>query len=374
MLRKLKFNPMKTKITLLLFLSLLFGSAFSQQDAAAIFEELQFEQDSQQKEKLKTELQTNFPNSVYTAILGYLEMSEEELLENANIVLRKFPQNPWGYYLMGIYKLEYKDSQQDARHYFEDALRFDKDFWRSYAKLAWIDKQMGFYDDAEKFASKAINLKENDDLYLLRGLIRGDMYKIKKALTDFEKAIEINPRNDRAYYTAAYAFSLLYELEDALTYINEAIKLEKKDAEYYYLRGNILLDLDSPEEALENYAYSMVMDSLHWQAMMMSGWVKAIQEEFEDAQLYFTKALEIEEDAEIYYYRGLSYYEKDEYEKAEQDFSKAIDMFYDEPDLYYYRGYCRYENGKSEQACADMKIAADLGDRDAKAFYRQNCK
>jgi tetratricopeptide (TPR) repeat protein len=67
--------------------------------------------------------------------------------------------------------------------------------------------------------------------------------------------------------------------------------------------------------------------------------------------------------ANAYYYRGLAYYHKNEYDKAIQDFSEAIILDPSDPTAYYYRGVIYGQQGKDAEAQADFEQSKLLGDQ-----------
>ena len=74
-------------------------------------------------------------------------------------------------------------------------------------------------------------------------------------------------------------------------------------------------------------------------------------------------------DANTYYTRGYSYYELDEYEKAVEDFSEAIELDPYNADVYYNRGVSYYRLGKYGEAVDDCTKAIHLEPDHAMAYY-----
>jgi tetratricopeptide (TPR) repeat protein len=67
--------------------------------------------------------------------------------------------------------------------------------------------------------------------------------------------------------------------------------------------------------------------------------------------------------ANAYYYRGLAYYHKNEYDKAIRDFNEAIILDPGDPVAYYYRGVIYGEQGKNAEAQADFEQSKQLSDQ-----------
>ncbi len=366
---------MKKSILSFLFFVLVVASSYAQKNADELFHMMDMEQDTVEKEQMKQKLLANYPESVYALVEGYDLLDSDDLLKKGNLILKKFPRSPWGYYITGLYNYYDANEPQKALHYFDDAARLDKDFWRAYVMMALVEVDKGEFKTAISHLDKAIALNpSNAVLFHYRGGCYDEMDSYNKAVKDYKKAVELNPKQAWALYDWAFVCYVQDKTEEGLELVDQAISVKQDETDFYYLRANLFIDLEKYDSAFKDYEQATFADSLYWRAFMMMGWVLANTQDADKAAYYFSKALEIEDDAEIYYYRGLTYYERNEYAPAEEDFTRAIERFYTTPDIYYYRGYCRYELGKNDDACADMKIAADLGDRDAKKMYRLNCK
>lgn len=68
-----------------------------------------------------------------------------------------------------------------------------------------------------------------------------------------------------------------------------------------------------------------------------------------------------QESAEAYYSRGLAHSKNGEFEKAIENYTKAIELKPDYADAYYYRGGARLRLGEREKAKADLATARNLG-------------
>ena len=65
--------------------------------------------------------------------------------------------------------------------------------------------------------------------------------------------------------------------------------------------------------------------------------------------------------AEAYYNRGLAYCNKDDVDRATEDFNKAIDLKPDYAKAYYNRGIMWLYLRKQEKARADLTAARNMG-------------
>ncbi len=93
---------------------------------------------------------------------------------------------------------------------------------------------------AIKDYDKALKIKEDDDIYVARGIAYGIMIDYPKSISDFDKAIEINPENADAYYNRAISkgFSdVEYGAFNICNDLYEATKLNHRDATALFERN-----------------------------------------------------------------------------------------------------------------------------------------
>ena len=75
----------------------------------------------------------------------------------------------------------------------------------------------------------------------------------KESIKDFEKAIEIDPKNSLAYYNLGTIFSEQEKYEKALEIFNKAIKLDSNNPYYFLNRGYAKFHLGKYEEAIKDF-------------------------------------------------------------------------------------------------------------------------
>ena len=78
---------------------------------------------------------------------------------------------------------------------------------------------------------------------------------------------------------------------------------------------------------------------------------------------------------EYYKTRGLIYLKSKNWEIAELDFSKAIELGGgNDKELFLHRGNCRFYQNKTNKACTDWEQAIELGSFSAQELVYKNCK
>jgi tetratricopeptide (TPR) repeat protein len=126
---------------------------------------------------------------------------------------------------------------------------------------------------------------------------------------------------------------------DALADLDEAIYYEPKNAEYYIARGLILLHMNEADEAEEDFAHGLKLDSTQWGA---------------------------------HYGRGMRAYKNKNYADSVNQFSRAQHVAPERPEIYFHRSISFYAMGNSLEAIRDMEFALRLFSADDKRREQAN--
>lgn len=169
-------------------------------------------------------------------------------------------------------------------------------------------------EQSEKFTDEAIECFK-----------RGEY---EKGIQKSSKAIELNPKNVRAYENRASMYYTINKLELALDDINEAIKLQPEAKSQYILKASILLDLKKYQECSEVINIVQKRDAnnkiiLLTKASLVAGW----KNDYSNSLVYINKYInEVPNPYYGYYRRSDIYYEMGEYEKAKKDALTVLKM------------------------------------------------
>ncbi len=79
---------------------------------------------------------------------------------------------------------------------------------------------------------------ESAEFYFQRAYKKGEEGDYSGAIVDYNKAIEINPKDADAYYNRGNAKDELGDYSGAIVDYNKAIEINPKDADAYKNRGN----------------------------------------------------------------------------------------------------------------------------------------
>lgn len=101
-------------------------------------------------------------------------------------------------------------------------------------------------------AAKAADIK-NPEYWFRKGSLCATYGNNGAAVRFFQKAIALNPRHDRAYFSQGVSHGQLGDYGKALAAIDKAIALDSRNGLYYYGRGRVHLLAGDNELALKDF-------------------------------------------------------------------------------------------------------------------------
>ena len=243
-------------------------------------------------------------------------------------------------------------------------------FYRGYDKS---DK--GDYYGAISDFTKAIEINPNlANAYFTRGNAKYNLKDYNGAIADFTKAIEINPNFAKAYYNRGNSKSDLKDYYGAISDFTKAIEINPNSANAYNNRGNSKSDLKDYYGAISDYNKAIEINPNSANAYNNRGNSKSDLKDYYGAISDYNKAIEINPNsANVYYNRGNSKSDLKDYYGAISDFTKAIEINPNYADAYINRGIGKYWLDDYNGACIDARKAQELGS-DATRIINVVCK
>ena len=228
------------------------------------------------------------------------------------------------------------------------------------------------YDEGLAAITQAIDLAPRAAWYSNRGNLYSDLQKYELALSDYNKAININPNYAKAYLNRGNLYHNQQKYELALADYNKAIKINPNLVEAYYNRGSLYSDLQKYELALSDYNKAIELDSNLAEAYSNRGNIYYYQQKYELALADFNKAIELNRnDAIAYNNRGNLYHNQQKYELALSDFNKAIELNRNYAIAYYNRGILYQDLQKYDLALSDYSKAIEINPNYAYAYLNR---
>ena len=228
------------------------------------------------------------------------------------------------------------------------------------------------YDEAISNFDKAIELDPDNSVIYVK---RGDAYDEKKqpeqALADFNRAIDLDPKNSMAYRGRGLVHHTKKRLDEALADYNKAIELDPNNAKAYNSRGSYYRDKKRYDEALTNYSRAIELDPNYSSAYNNRANVFREREQLDKSLADCEKAIELEPNSSsAYNCRGNVHRKKNLPDKALADFNKAIELDPNDPWFYVNRGLILFYNkSQHDKALADFEKAIELDPNHAVAYH-----
>jgi tetratricopeptide (TPR) repeat protein len=198
-------------------------------------------------------------------------------------------------------------------------------------------------------------------IYNNRGNAYYDLGQYPKAISDFTRAIELNPEYARAYCNRGVVYRKLGKLDQAISEYTKAIELNPKYAAAYNNRGNAYYDLVQYPKAICDYTRAIELNPKYAAAYYSRGLAYGNLDQCIQAISDYTKAIELDAKyAMAYNNRGNAYGRLGQYPKAISDYTKAIELDARHALAYCNRGLAYAYLGKFEEAKKDLLKAVEL--------------
>lgn len=170
-----------------------------------------------------------------------------------------------------------------------------------------------------------------------------ELGQYEDALRHFESAIKKDNQNGNFFYNRAQVKTKLDKLEEAIADYTKAIELlNPSDTQYqfnsYFNRGNCYRRLGRLDESVEDLKKAVGINSNNASAHNNLGLSYFEKEDFEDALNEFTKAIGHKPHALHFNNRGLAYYHIGQLDAAKRDFDEALKKNTDDPFVFFNRG------------------------------------
>jgi len=176
--------------------------------------------------------------------------------------------------------------------------------------------------------------------YMNSGKTKLEKQDYRGAISDFTKAIEIDPKNATAYSMRGGAKGELKDNRGAISDLSKAIEYEPENPTFYLARGSMKIEIEEYSGAISDYNKVIELDPKKALAYLGKGAVKFALKDYIDAITNLTKGLELRPN----YPRG-----------------------------YYLRGVAKCELAQNESGCLDLNKARELGYSGADEAINKYC-
>ena len=253
-----------------------------------------------------------------------------------------------------------------------------------------IAKNMGHKDATKIFhSSRGTEICKSAEEKKKQGLLtayenwfKSAMENIKKgyfksAIYDFDMALTFNKSGD-AYYNRGNAYRDLKDYRAAISDYSKAIEINPNDYEAYHNRGNANIDLKNYKKGFSDYKKALELKPNFYLVYFNRGNAYRDTEKYKKAISDYTKAIEIIPNfLDAYFNSGsIKLFKTKDYLAAISDFNRAIEINPRDTNLYFLRALAKEKSGDLEGACSDANEAKSRGKFDPRnqGFIDRVCK
>ncbi|MGD0709615.1 MAG: tetratricopeptide repeat protein [Bacteroidales bacterium] len=182
------------------------------------------------------------------------------------------------------------------------------------------------------------------------------------------------------YFNRAHAKDSINDYSGAVSDCNKAIKLNPDDEKAYGERGKAKLHQSDWTGAISDLSKAIELNPKDENIYSFRGLAKDALKDYTGAKTDLNKAIELNpKDAMAYFNRSFVMDETSDYSNEILDFDKVIRLdslnkFGMNKYAYYLRGNAKHKLGNNEAACSDWNKAGELGESNAYANIILYCK
>jgi tetratricopeptide (TPR) repeat protein/WD40 repeat protein len=255
--------------------------------------------------------------------------AEEALIKGAVLAAKK--SDAWYYANLGDFYRNQLDDNNKALDAYQRAIETDPRYIYAYQQMGRAYYSLEDYKTAETYFKKTMEIAPDDeDTYATYGNFLDDIDRYEEAISMYLKAVELNPEYYWAWKQLGWAYHYSgdeVKAEEAL--IKGAVLAAKKsDAWYYANLGDFYRNqLDDNNKALDAYQRAIETDLKYIYAYQQTGWAYYSLDDYETAETYFKKTLEMApDDEDTYATYGNFLDDIDRYEEAISMYLKAVEL------------------------------------------------
>src|SRR5436190_5363014 len=205
-----------------------------------------------------------------------------------------------------------------------------------------------------------------------RGIEKAKNGDLDGAIADFDRAIQLDPKDAAIYNNRGLAKQAKGDFNAAIADFNRAIELNPKDAVAYSNRGNTKRDKGDLDGAILDYNHSIRVNPKYAYAYYDRGLAKKQKSDLDGAIADYNRVIELDPRfAKAYCDRGVAKRRKGDLDGAISDYNRTIELDHKYAIAYFNRGNAKAEKGDLEGAIADYDRGIELNPKYASAYYNR---
>ena len=195
------------------------------------------------------------------------------------------------------------------------------------------------------------------------------------AISDFEKAIEVDSESPLIYNGLGNAYKALGNYEEALANMTISVERENRCVEFLVDRAALYCEMKSFSLAVRDLTNALELNLSDPQLFYKRGLAFYQSQMFKEAIKDFKESLANRPfptyKPDIYYHLGLAYANLEMFNKAILPFTKCIELCPNEPVYFHERAKSYQMVEENEKALADFTMVIRLQPKNAHAYFRR---
>jgi|GEM_PF-4754349 len=226
------------------------------------------------------------------------------------------------------------------------------------------------YERAEECYDKALNMDpKNEEAWNNKGFLYFTQGKFENALYCYERAIDINPSYRQAWYNKGYTYHAMGNLSKAIYNYWMALRIDSNDEVAWNNMGNALYNLGKYMESIPYFMKSVKINSNYEIAWNNIGNALDRMGMHQFSIPFHEKALSINPKFDYAWHaKGHALCELGRYEEALEFLERAIELNPEYGETWYWRGFALYNLERYEEAIESLKRATEVDDTLIKAW------
>jgi tetratricopeptide (TPR) repeat protein len=191
------------------------------------------------------------------------------------------------------------------------------------------------------------------------------------AMDAFKDAIAVDSNFAPIFASRGMAYSILRKYSEAYADFHQAKEIAPNYAVTYHHEGVTLMKQGHLDQAIEALNNAIEKDKTYAYAYFNRGRAYSLLNDYDRAQADFTKSIQLKNMARAYFERGVIFTIKGMIREAIDDFSNAIMMRRDDANAYAWRGFAYLIYGDLNRALYNLDTAVEFDPKLALAYdYR----
>jgi serine/threonine-protein kinase len=271
---------------------------------------------------------------------------------------------------------------------FTEAIKLDPHNPNHYLERAKAFQEARQHQEALGDSTQAIKLApQYPDAYEQRGDILLATGQYSQAIEDFEAALYFNSTHPDVYNKRAMAYKQRAAanlearqqgkaddsvLRLALDDYNRAIELNPRDARLYLERGNVHRAMGKPRKAVADYNYASKLRLHHSDLYMNLGNAFLAMKQYRKALNAYNEALKLPGwSVNVYENRSFAYYSMRKYKPALADCNEALKLRPNDASYLAHRGHVYFAMRDYQKALADYQASLHFDPSNADLYFNQ---